>query len=83
MTHEKYAFLLQGLSCADCALKIESSLKQQGFTSVQLNFATRRLNIGSDDITKINSVISKIEPGAVAIPEKNSQEFPDAKKHEK
>ncbi|MHA1994633.1 MAG: heavy metal translocating P-type ATPase [Candidatus Hodarchaeales archaeon] len=82
MAQEKHSFLLQGLSCADCALKIESALKQQGYSSVQLNFATRRLHIGSDDITQINYVISNIDPGAIAIPEKSSQEFSDVKKYE-
>jgi Cd2+/Zn2+-exporting ATPase len=83
VAQERHAFLLQGLSCADCALKIESALKQRGYSLVQLNFTTRRLHIGSDDITEINSVISKIEPGTIAIPEKKSPESPDAKKHEK
>ena len=83
MAQEKHAFLLQGLSCADCALKIESTLKQQGYSSVSLNFTTRRLYIGSDDITEINSIISKIEPGAIAIPEEDSSEISSAKKHER
>ncbi len=82
MAQEKHNFLLQGLSCADCALKIESSLKQQGYSSVKLNFTTRRLQIGSDNISEINSIISRIEPGAIAIPEKTSQDFSSAKKRE-
>ncbi|PWI46340.1 hypothetical protein CEE45_17280, partial [Candidatus Heimdallarchaeota archaeon B3_Heim] len=82
MAQEKHAYLLQGLSCTDCAMKIERTLKQEGYSSVQLNFATRRLHIGSDDVTDINSIISKIEPGAIAIPERESQEHSSAKDQE-
>ncbi|MHA1977115.1 MAG: heavy metal translocating P-type ATPase [Candidatus Hodarchaeales archaeon] len=83
MAKENHAFFLQGLSCADCAHKIESSLKQEGYSSVQLNFATRRLHIGSDDIANINSIISRIDPGAIAILERESRENPNAQNHER
>jgi Cd2+/Zn2+-exporting ATPase len=83
VAQEKRAYILQGLSCADCALKIESTLKQQGFSEVKLNFATRRLDIGSDNLTKINSIISRIEPGALAVPESKSKDISNAKKYEK
>jgi Cd2+/Zn2+-exporting ATPase len=58
---------IKGLSCADCAKKIESTLRQQNFGEVNLNFATRRLSVHSDDISSINSIISKLEPEARAI----------------
>ena len=67
-------YVVKGLSCADCSMKIESSLKQHGYSSVQLNFTTGRLVIDSENISEINSIISRIKPGAQAVPELRSKD---------
>ena len=36
------AYIIKGLTCADCSMKIESSLKER-YSNVKLNFPTRRL----------------------------------------
>ncbi len=75
MGQEVHKFSIKGLSCANCALKIENTLKSQDFSEVQLNFATRILTFSCGEkrcdshAEKINAIISKIEPGALAIPE--------------
>ena len=61
-------FTLEGLSCSSCALLIENLLKEHYDSHVQINFATRTLIIGSDDLEGINKVISRIEPGTKALP---------------
>ena len=65
----EHVYEIEGLTCADCAREIESTLKRQNFAKVKLNFATQRLTITSDDINKINDIISKIEPTAKAVPQ--------------
>ena len=43
-------FILQGLGCANCALKIENELKKnENFPSVSLNFATAKLRLEVSD----------------------------------
>ncbi len=63
----EHIYEIKGLSCADCAKNIESTLKRD-FGKVKLNFATQRLFITSGDITTINKIISKVEPTVKAIP---------------
>ncbi|MFX1506802.1 MAG: heavy metal translocating P-type ATPase [Promethearchaeota archaeon] len=75
MGQDVHKFSIKGLSCANCALKIENTLKDQDFSNVQLNFATRVLTFSCgerrcDSHTEtINAIISKIEPGALAVPD--------------
>ena len=75
MGQDGHKFSIKGLSCANCALKIENTLKDQDFTNVQLNFATRVLTFSCGErrcdshTERINAIISKIEPGALAVPE--------------
>ncbi|UCE14558.1 MAG: cadmium-translocating P-type ATPase, partial [Candidatus Heimdallarchaeota archaeon] len=74
MTHDFHEYSLKGLSCANCALKIEDTLKNHEFSNVQLNFSTRVLsfNCGAKScdshLREINTIISKIEPGVSAVP---------------
>lgn len=54
-------------------MKIENSLKDHDFSEVRLNFATRVLTFSCgekqcDHVHEINRIISKVEPGARAIP---------------
>ena len=69
----EHVYEIEGLTCADCARKIESTLKGHNFTNVNLNFAIRRLSVNSDDISAINRIISKVEPTAKAIPKSQSK----------
>ena len=75
MGQDVHRFSIKGLSCANCALKIENTLKDQEFSNVQLNFATRVLTFSCGErrcdshVEKLNTIISRIEPGALAIPE--------------
>jgi Cd2+/Zn2+-exporting ATPase len=73
LAQKEHNYFVQGLSCADCSAKIVKTLKQSGYDSVHLNFSTCRLSIDTDNIKEINSVISQIDPGAIAIPEKTTQ----------
>jgi Cd2+/Zn2+-exporting ATPase len=79
MDQNVHKFTIKGLSCANCALKIENTLKDQDFSNVQLNFATRVLTLSCGErkcdshTEKINEIISKIEPGALVVPERMDQ----------
>jgi Cd2+/Zn2+-exporting ATPase len=69
-----HRFNLKGLSCSNCALKIEDTLKDHNYLDVNLNFATRVLTFNCENarctshIDEINKIITKIEPDAYAIP---------------
>ena len=75
MGQDVHKYSIRGLSCANCALKIEKTLKNEDFSNVELNFATRRLTIRCGErkcdshTEKINAIITKIEPGALVVPE--------------
>lgn len=65
---KKYKFILQNLSCANCAKKIEDKLSNEGYKNVVLNFNTSKLSFETDkenvkeQITLIaSSVDSNIE----------------------
>lgn len=46
---KKYKFLIQNLSCANCAAKIQDKLsKEDGFKNVILNFGTSKLSFETD-----------------------------------
>ncbi|HEX2944861.1 MAG TPA: heavy metal translocating P-type ATPase [Clostridia bacterium] len=64
-------FRLNGLTCADCALKIENEIKNmEGISSAELNFAVQKLDIAYDPgfnedllISRVKKAVSDIEPG--------------------
>lgn len=68
-------FELNGLSCANCAQKIENAIGNlEGVHSAKLSFATQKLNIVFEqDITmqsleaEVKKTVSDIEPGAVVL----------------
>jgi Cd2+/Zn2+-exporting ATPase len=84
MGQDVHKFSIKGLSCANCALKIENTLKDQDFSNVQLNFATRVLTFSCEEkrcdshTDEINAIISKIEPGVLVVPE-TSKDQPQVK----
>ena len=62
-TNETKKFRLKNLDCADCAVKIEDSLKKLDTVSfVSVNFATESLEIESDNLEEAIERIKKIEP---------------------
>lgn len=76
-------FTLEGLDCANCAIKIEKDVKTiDGVNSVAVNFANKTMVVESEEnshiITKeIEDLINKIEPG-VTIMEKHQDEIKDS-----
>lgn len=56
-------FYLKNLDCADCAAKIEKSLKNlEGVKEVSIDFATLSMNINAVNLQKVKEEIKKIEP---------------------
>lgn len=74
----KKEFILEGLSCAHCAAKIEENLnKISGVASASVNFATKTLNIEAENDRDVDAIVSdsktiikKLEP-QVAVIEKH------------
>ncbi|PKR86218.1 heavy metal translocating P-type ATPase [Heyndrickxia camelliae] len=65
----KKEFTLEGLDCANCALKIEKGVKDiSGVRSSTVNFATRTLSVEVDEqqlervITDTKATVKKLEP---------------------
>lgn len=62
---------LKGLSCANCAMKIEEHLNRlDGVDSAQVVFATQKLNIKVEDgvlpdeiVTAVKKIVGNVEPG--------------------
>ncbi|AGB42207.1 heavy metal-translocating P-type ATPase, Cd/Co/Hg/Pb/Zn-transporting [Halobacteroides halobius DSM 5150] len=77
----KEEFILEGLSCADCAGKIERQVNQLPEVSeANLNFASQKLKIKVDNSNKLASVVEEakklvkdIEPGVEIREEVNDQ----------
>ncbi|MEJ5284710.1 MAG: heavy metal translocating P-type ATPase [Brevinematales bacterium] len=56
-------FYLKNLDCADCAAKIEKSLKNlDGVKEISIDFATLSMNINAENLQKVKEEIKKIEP---------------------
>ncbi|MHA2244249.1 MAG: heavy metal translocating P-type ATPase [Candidatus Hodarchaeales archaeon] len=70
-----HRYTLEGLSCSDCALKIENSLKDHFSALIHLNFATQTLTLASDNVEEIQKIISNIEPGIRVIPFSKKDSF--------
>jgi copper chaperone CopZ len=65
----KTIYLLEGLSCAHCANKIETAIcKLEGVTSATVNFVTQRLTLEFDEdhqsevIANSERIVKKTEP---------------------
>lgn len=71
----KKGFILENLSCANCASKIENKVKEiKGITEVSINFATKKLTLELDndiDITKQITQIAKSIESDVEVVEAN------------
>ena len=56
-------YRIKNLDCANCALKLENSLKNEPIVKeVSLNFATLTLSINTTDMSQVKKIIKKIEP---------------------
>ena len=63
---KKSRLKLEGLDCAECAYKIEETLRREGFKFVSVNFATKEAII-EGDIEKAKEIISKVDPNVKVI----------------
>ena len=79
-------FVLQGLGCANCALKIENDFKKmQGISSVSVNFATAKLKLEiadnySKDIRKeVEKIVHMYEPDVLIIEKSDKAQIVDSK----
>ncbi|WP_208742269.1 heavy metal translocating P-type ATPase [Leptospira kanakyensis] len=53
---------LFGMTCANCALRIEKGLsKMEGVTDVRVNFARESVFLRTDDSVSVNSLLEKVE----------------------
>src|SRR5690606_16195748 len=63
---KKKELFLEGLSCANCAVKIEEEIKKlEGANDVSINFVTKTLKVNVDDENKlkeIEKIVKEIEP---------------------
>lgn len=63
---KKKELILEGLSCANCAVKIEEEIKKlEGAKDVSINFVTKTLKVNVDDENKlkeIEEIVKEIEP---------------------
>ena len=67
----KKIFKIQGLDCANCALKIENTIRElENINNVSINFLTEKFLLDAKDeffeeiLEKSKKIISKIEPDA-------------------
>lgn len=72
----RQTFYLEGLDCANCAMKIEKQAGLlTGVSTSHVDFVSKRLSLGtekSDDLTsKISEIVRKLEPDVVVIPEQD------------
>lgn len=73
MSNIKKEFILEGLDCAHCALKIEEGIhKIEGVSFASMSFATKTLIVESQDEAKLNKameeanqLIKKLEPHVI------------------
>ncbi|WFR58881.1 cation transporter [Anaerocolumna sp. AGMB13025] len=68
----KKTFKLEGLDCANCAAKIETSVKAlEGVTAATVNFMTTKMVIEGDDeafegiVEKAKAIVKKLEPDVI------------------
>ncbi len=75
------SYRLKNLDCADCALKIEKSLRQRSdVKEVHVYFAAATLRIDTDNIQQVKKHISEIEPQIVLLNSARETEKTDYKR---
>lgn len=62
-------YLLDGLNCPNCAAKIEAEIKKiPGLEQVELNFATKTIDLPPGYEQEVQAIIERIEKGVVLRP---------------
>lgn len=68
-TQEKLKYRLEGLSCANCALKIEKAFSsEETIGETSLNFATQTVYLPPAALELAQRIIDRIEPGVILKP---------------
>ncbi|SHH44649.1 heavy metal translocating P-type ATPase [Thermosipho atlanticus] len=71
---DKKEFLLEGLDCANCAVKIEEHVKKlDGVEEVTVNFITKTLTVNvsdEDKVQEIKNLVKKVEPEVEVVEKK-------------
>ena len=79
---QKFKLILEGLDCANCALKIENGIKGiDGINNATVNFSNKTMMIESDwdknaIIDMVREAVMKLEPG-VTVLDKDGEEVQD------
>lgn len=69
-------YTINNLTCANCAVKIEDTLKATaGIRFAAVNFSTRTLALDADTIDDVPRIIDSIEPGATLSEKKTDQKI--------
>lgn len=75
----KREFVLDGLDCSNCAMKIENNIKNvEGVTSCSVNFVTKTLTVTTDQdkenavVQKATQTVKKLEPHINVIDKKEN-----------
>ncbi|GAA0359579.1 heavy metal translocating P-type ATPase [Bacillus horti] len=75
----KESFFLEGLDCANCALKIEDGVKKiEGITASSVNFVTKTLTVEADEpvnpswVSDIKKKVKMIESHVTVVEQNNS-----------
>ena len=76
---QRYKLTLEGLDCANCALKIENGLRGiEGIRSASVNFSNKTMLVESDQdkdtvIDLVGELVMKLEPGVRVLEKAGSQ----------
>lgn len=79
---QRFKLILEGLDCANCALKIENGIKGiDGINNATVNFSNKTMMIESDwdknaIIDMVREAVMKLEPG-VTVLDKDGEEVQD------
>ncbi|NLJ55848.1 MAG: heavy metal translocating P-type ATPase [Firmicutes bacterium] len=81
-------YILEGLNCPHCSLKIETKLKTiPGLEHCHINYATKSVNLDPVYTQQAQEIINTVEPGVVLTPKKNRRGLhgqpPEREKNEK
>lgn len=86
----KKELILDGLDCANCAMKIESKVKNLNYVkSASLDFVTKKLflettneNVIPEVVGQVKAIVNKLEPDVNVIEEKPKEHIHSHEEHE-
>ncbi|MFC7392049.1 heavy metal translocating P-type ATPase [Scopulibacillus cellulosilyticus] len=85
----KREFLLEGLDCANCAMKIESGVKGiPGVSACSVNFVTKTLTLETDQgqepaiVSEATKIIKRLEPEVEVVSESGNHEHNHGHSHD-